>query len=119
MAPMFSLMEAEVLKKLRELIGWSHGDGIFAPGGSISNLYGLLAARYNKFPETKTKGIAGLPPMVLFGSQQVVCQSDMALALCCYQPGTHSAAGWFYSYFAAFVSVCLSVRLSQFGEAWE
>ncbi len=71
MAPVFSLMEAEVLKKLREMIGWSGGEGIFSPGGSISNLYGLMAARFHKFPETKTKGVMGLPQMVLFGSQQV------------------------------------------------
>lgn len=74
MAPVFSLMEAEVLAKLRELIGWSSGDGIFSPGGSISNMYGLLAARFHKFPETKTKGTVGLPPMVLFGSEQVCGQ---------------------------------------------
>lgn len=77
MAPVFSLMEAEVLAKLRELIGWSSGDGIFSPGGSISNMYGLLAARFHKFPETKTMGIVGLPPMVLFGSEQVCGQKSV------------------------------------------
>ncbi len=36
-----------------------------------------------------------------------------------YQLGTHSVPGWSYSYFAIFACVCLSVRLSQSGEAWE
>ena len=71
MAPVFSLMEGEVLSKMRELIGWKNGDGIFSPGGSISNLYGLLLARFRKFPETKFKGIASLPQMALFCSEQV------------------------------------------------
>lgn len=31
-APVFVLMEEVVLKKLRELIGWENGDGIFCPG---------------------------------------------------------------------------------------
>ena len=73
MAPVFSIMEMEVLKKMREMIGWDkgHGDGIFSPGGSISNLYGLMLARYNKFPESKWKGIQSLPQMVIFCSEDV------------------------------------------------
>ena len=72
MAPVFSLMEGEVLGKMRELIGWQSGDGIFAPGGSISNLYGLLLARFKKFPNIKNEGILNLPQMVLFCSEQVM-----------------------------------------------
>ena len=64
-------MEAEVMQKMRSLIGWSHGNGIFSPGGSISNLYGLIAARYHKFPETKEEGILHLPKMVIFTSAEV------------------------------------------------
>ena len=73
MAPVFSLMENEVLSQLRELVGWEggRGDGIFSPGGSISNLYGLLLARYKKFPKSKTEGIRGLPQMAIFCSEDV------------------------------------------------
>ncbi len=73
MAPVFSLIEAEVLKKMRELIGWEggRGDGIFSPGGSFSNIYGMLLARYHKFPESKSKGIKELPQMAIFCSEQV------------------------------------------------
>ena len=73
MAPVFSLMEKEVLCKLRHLVGWEggRGDGIFSPGGSISNLYSLILARYQKYPQSKTEGIHGLPQMAIFCSDQV------------------------------------------------
>lgn len=71
MAPVFNLMEKEVVQKMCELIGWSHGNGIFAPGGSISNLYGLLAARYHHYPETKEKGCLHLPQLTIFASDEV------------------------------------------------
>ena len=73
MAPVFSLMESEVLRKLRELVGWEDGkgDGIFSPGGSISNLYGLILARFKKYRQSKKEGIMGLPQMVIFCSEDV------------------------------------------------
>jgi glutamate/tyrosine decarboxylase-like PLP-dependent enzyme len=72
MAPVFNLMEMEVLQTMRELIGWSTGSGIFSPGGSVSNMYGLMAARYHRFPESKTKGCAHLPQLKIFTSCQVM-----------------------------------------------
>lgn len=71
MAPVFNLMEKEVMQKMCELIGWSHGDGLFAPGGSVSNLYGVVAARHHKFPETKEKGTIHLPQLTIFMSDEV------------------------------------------------
>lgn len=41
---------------MREIIGYSSGDSILAPGGSVSNMYGLLCARHKFFPEYKSKG---------------------------------------------------------------
>ncbi|KAG2458557.1 DCE1 decarboxylase, partial [Polypterus senegalus] len=38
-------------------------------GGTISNLYSVLIARYKRFPEVKTKGMASLPTLVLFTSE--------------------------------------------------
>ena len=32
MAPVLTLIEMEVLERMRALIGWSDGDGIFTPG---------------------------------------------------------------------------------------
>ncbi len=40
-------------------------------GGSISNMYGMVLARFKKFPEVKTKGVAGLGHLVAFTSQEV------------------------------------------------
>ena len=75
-APVFLQMEAVLLEKVRSLIGYpaaeadSGGDGIFCPGGSISNMYALSLARYQHFPECKVKGMRSCPPMVVFTSEQ-------------------------------------------------
>ncbi|KAL7984570.1 hypothetical protein Chor_003140 [Crotalus horridus] len=70
-APVFIIMEEILLKKMQEIIGWeeSESDGIFSPGGSISNLYSVLVARYKYYPEIKTKGMAALPEIILFISE--------------------------------------------------
>ncbi|XP_053323446.1 glutamate decarboxylase 1-like [Spea bombifrons] len=69
-APVFIMMEDILLKKMHEMVGWTEneGDGIFSPGGTISNLYSILVARYKYFPIVKTKGMAALPRIVLFTS---------------------------------------------------
>ncbi|OQV19976.1 Glutamate decarboxylase 1 [Hypsibius exemplaris] len=59
-SPVFVLIEKAVLQKMRELVGWPTGDGIFAPGGSISTLYAIHLARHRKFPLCKTKGVYAL-----------------------------------------------------------
>lgn len=70
-APVFILMETVVLTKMREIIGWSTGDSILAPGGSISNLYAFLAARHRMFPNYKEHGAKCLPgELVMFTSDQ-------------------------------------------------
>ncbi|XP_024900995.1 cysteine sulfinic acid decarboxylase isoform X1 [Pteropus alecto] len=69
-APVFVLMEEEVLKKLRELVGWSSGDGVFCPGGSISNMYAVNLARYHRYPDCKRRGLRALPPLALFTSKE-------------------------------------------------
>lgn len=70
-APVFILMENVVLSKMREIIGWSGGDSILAPGGSISNLYAFLAARHRMFPDYKEHGSRALPgDLVMFTSDQ-------------------------------------------------
>ncbi|KAL7385093.1 hypothetical protein ABVT39_015349 [Epinephelus coioides] len=70
-APVFVLMEQLTLKKMREIVGWpdGEGDGIFSPGGAISNMYSVMIARYKFFPEVKTKGMAAAPRLVLFTSE--------------------------------------------------
>ncbi|XP_059967863.1 cysteine sulfinic acid decarboxylase isoform X3 [Mesoplodon densirostris] len=63
-------MEEEVLKKLRALVGWSSGDGVFCPGGSISNMYAVNLARYQRYPDCKQRGLWALPPLALFTSKE-------------------------------------------------
>uniref|UniRef100_A0A8C2Z876 Cysteine sulfinic acid decarboxylase n=1 Tax=Cyclopterus lumpus TaxID=8103 RepID=A0A8C2Z876_CYCLU len=67
-APVFVLMEAEVLRGLRQLVGWTEGDGLFCPGGSASNMYAMNIARYQHFPEVKSQGLCGLPRLNIFTS---------------------------------------------------
>ncbi|KAL4657159.1 glutamate decarboxylase 1-like [Arapaima gigas] len=70
-SPVFILMEDVMLKKMREKVGWSpeEGDGLFCPGGSMSNLYSILLARYKFFPEVKLRGMAAIPKLALFTSE--------------------------------------------------
>ncbi|XP_006208966.1 glutamate decarboxylase 2 [Vicugna pacos] len=70
-APVFVLLEYVTLKKMREIIGWpgGSGDGIFSPGGAISNMYAMLIARFKMFPEVKEKGMAAVPRLIAFTSE--------------------------------------------------
>lgn len=56
MAPSFTLIEGEVLRKSLELFGFKDGDGILCPGGSASNMYGIHLGRNWKFPASKIEG---------------------------------------------------------------
>uniref|UniRef100_A0A8C9WLJ7 Glutamate decarboxylase 2 n=1 Tax=Scleropages formosus TaxID=113540 RepID=A0A8C9WLJ7_SCLFO len=70
-APVFVLLEYVTLKKMREMIGWPErrGDGIFSPGGAISNMYAMLLARFKMFPEVKEKGMSSVPRLAAFTSE--------------------------------------------------
>ncbi|XP_046489258.2 cysteine sulfinic acid decarboxylase isoform X2 [Neodiprion pinetum] len=71
-APVFTLLECEVLRVALALFGYPkhpEGDGILCPGGSIANMYGMVLARYKRLPEVKTKGLSGSPPLACFTSQ--------------------------------------------------
>lgn len=39
-------MEDAVIQYCLKMIGFDNGEGIFAPGGSIGNMYSLICARY-------------------------------------------------------------------------
>lgn len=55
-APVFTLMEDEVLSEMRRIVGFpnnGYGDGIFCPGGSIANGYAISCARYHRTPHSK------------------------------------------------------------------
>ena len=72
-APVYNLIEEVTLEKMRNIIGWSQpGDGIFNPGGSISNLYAVQVAKFFYFPQTKAEGLFNMPKMILFTSEHVI-----------------------------------------------
>uniref|UniRef100_A0A669DPI9 Glutamate decarboxylase 1-like n=1 Tax=Oreochromis niloticus TaxID=8128 RepID=A0A669DPI9_ORENI len=70
-SPVFLLIEEVLLKKMRSIVGWAddEGDGLFCPGGTISNLYSILLARYHFYPEVKTRGMGALPRLAMFTSE--------------------------------------------------
>jgi len=59
-APVFILMEHACLAKMREIIGFTEGDSILAPGGSISNMYALMIARHKLYPQHKKHGMRAI-----------------------------------------------------------
>uniref|UniRef100_A0A3Q4M9X0 Glutamate decarboxylase-like protein 1-like n=1 Tax=Neolamprologus brichardi TaxID=32507 RepID=A0A3Q4M9X0_NEOBR len=72
-APVFTLMEDAVLRKMIKVIGWEEGgDGIFNPGGSLSNIYGVNLARYRYCPDFKEVGMFSAPRLVILTSQEVM-----------------------------------------------
>lgn len=70
--PVCTIIEREVISKCLSLIGYPElplADGIMSPGGSISNMYGMVLARYTRFPESKRKGLSSIPPLACFVSE--------------------------------------------------
>ncbi|KAG7309279.1 hypothetical protein JYU34_005219 [Plutella xylostella] len=68
-APAFTLIELEIIRHVLHLFGIPHGDGIFSPGGSVSMLYAIVQARFQRFPQVKREGMWGLPRMMIFTSE--------------------------------------------------
>ncbi|MFH4973820.1 hypothetical protein AB6A40_000529 [Gnathostoma spinigerum] len=68
-APVYILMEKQVMNKMIELIGWPEGDAIFAPGGAISNMYAMNAARHQHHPRIKPLGMSDAPTLCAFTSE--------------------------------------------------
>lgn len=53
------LIEQEVIKFLLKKVGYKKGDGIFGPGGSLTNMIALVLARNEKSSSIKKSGIRG------------------------------------------------------------
>ena len=70
-APVFIVTENALINYVINKLGWSNGgDGITAPGGSLSNMYGLMLARHDLMPEIKRHGLfASSKPFVIFTSE--------------------------------------------------
>lgn len=58
-APVATLIEKEMIKKMTSVVGYKEGGGTFTSGGSNGNLMGMLCARDYKFPTAKRDGLIG------------------------------------------------------------
>lgn len=56
-APVVTLMEHELIRRMGEPAGFPECEGVLAPGGSLSNLMALLLAREQAIPGCKEKGL--------------------------------------------------------------
>jgi glutamate decarboxylase len=56
MSTVYAMMEIEVTKKLKELIGFEKCDSFFLPGGALSNIEAINTARYYFNNQIKNKG---------------------------------------------------------------
>ena len=61
------LIERELTQHMAQLVGYEDGEGIFSPGGSLSNLAGMMMARNEARPEIADQGMSG-PPMIAYSS---------------------------------------------------
>ena len=68
-APLATLIERELVKKMNSYAGFNQGDGIFTGGGSNSNMMAMLCARHKKFPALKVEGLFGQKPISAFVSE--------------------------------------------------
>ncbi|XP_043603143.1 cysteine sulfinic acid decarboxylase [Bombus pyrosoma] len=70
-SPVFSLMEEEILREMRKIVGWKDGkgEGIFCPGGSIANGYAINLARHYRFPQLKEVGLSSAGRLIIFTSR--------------------------------------------------
>lgn len=90
-APVFSVMEDAVLRRLRSLFGLpSSGSGIMCPGGSYSNMLSMLCARARACPEVAQHGmsVGDAPLLRAFVSTQ--CHYSLKKAACTLGLGAHA-----------------------------
>lgn len=53
------LLEQEVIGRMCEKVGWSNGEGILTPGGSMSNMVAMIAARNHASSGVREEGLDG------------------------------------------------------------
>ena len=69
-APIATLMEIELIKKMNSFVGFEVGSGQFVTGGSNANLVALLCARNKVNPKVKNFGLHIEKPLTMFVSDQ-------------------------------------------------
>ncbi len=68
-APAMTLVEREVIARMGKAAGWTGCEGLFTPGGSLSNLMAMLMARQRALPKVKSLGLQG-SKLVVFTSAE-------------------------------------------------
>eukprot|EP01028_Stygiella_incarcerata_P003861 TRINITY_DN1804_c0_g1_i1.p1 TRINITY_DN1804_c0_g1~~TRINITY_DN1804_c0_g1_i1.p1 ORF type:complete len:303 (-),score=90.46 TRINITY_DN1804_c0_g1_i1:777-1685(-) len=69
-APVFSVMEVNVIRQMCEICGFKNGDGVFCPGGSYANMLAMLVARNMRIEGSRLDGIQDQTKLVVFTSEQ-------------------------------------------------
>ncbi|HED65529.1 MAG TPA: glutamate decarboxylase [Planctomycetes bacterium] len=69
-APVGTVVELALIERLNRFVGFENGEGVFAPGGSVSNLISVLAARHRAFPHVKDEGLRPSDRPVMFTSAE-------------------------------------------------
>lgn len=69
-APVATLMEMEIVRKMNSFVGWERGEGTLLTGGSNTNLVAMMLGRNQVFPQIKDLGASGLPPITAFVSER-------------------------------------------------
>jgi len=69
-APVATLLEKALIRKMGLLAGFSDPEGIFMTGGSNGNLIAMMIARNRALPEIKQRGFTAAADLVVFVSDQ-------------------------------------------------
>ncbi len=67
---------------------------ILFEGGTISNMYSILVARYHFYPEVKTRGMGALPQLVLFTSEHVTTTHTSTTTQLLHTAGLMESVDW-------------------------
>jgi glutamate/tyrosine decarboxylase-like PLP-dependent enzyme len=77
-APVATLIEKELLKKMCGIVGYKNGGGTFATGGSNANLLAMMSARNKLLPTVKNTGMQNTKVLTAFVSEQSHYSFDTA-----------------------------------------
>ncbi|MBC8327780.1 MAG: glutamate decarboxylase [Planctomycetes bacterium] len=81
-APVFTLMEEKLGEKLCSLAGFDQGEALLNPGGSVSNLMAMLAARNRSFPRCRVDGFGPAERPAVFASEEAHYSIARAASIC-------------------------------------
>ncbi len=80
-APVATLIETEVLNRLKDVFGFEQGEAQVTTGGSNSNYLALLLALHRQYPTLKHQGMHGLPKLAVFVSADAHYSMDKAMVM--------------------------------------